>query len=277
MPLDEPADPVFSRLPSAWRIGASYFADQGLETVGDAPLGLVDRLEDLASETCDTALVPAEVRRFFEDTASLELRIVPSWRAGVRLCARAFFFVMRRVGQFVQPLAEAIVETRIVGIDRNRDGRHDARGVVRTYAGTGRPMQIVGYATSLMAGVPMMNAAFPLPVGNLTGLLRLELVREGESGPVDGARLTSKRRRGSRDASGVWLVWGPLRIPMPLSETMSLTVASAEDARSFRGATIAGRHDQWLFGVRVVSYAYLFRPLASSQLLREPPSTTIGR
>lgn len=256
-------DIAFCRLPSALRIGARYFEERALEVDATRPSGLVDRIGDLASRDCDPDLVPAEVKVFFEDTATLELRIEPAWRAGVRLFARAFFAVMRCVGQFAQPMSEALVLTRMVAIDRARDGRHDARGVIRTYRESGAPMQVVAYATSERSGTRYMNAAFPLPIGNLSGLLRLELVKD-DGGEVIGGRLTSKRRAGKGDRSGVWLVWRGLRLPLPLAETMTLTVATDDDRRAFEGATIAGRHEQWLFGVRVVRYAYLFRPLTSS-------------
>ncbi len=252
--------PLLGRLPSSFRIGTDYFAERGLEGHLAAPKGLVDSLHDLASDDCDTTLVPHEVRRFFEDTGSLELRIVPSWRVGVGVLARIFVALMRRVGQFVQPLGEAVVETRMVSIDSASEGNRSLRGVVRTYAKTGSPMQIVGYARGARNGAPELIASFPLPFGNLVGVLRLELVRDAEGAAPCGARLTSKRRPGHDDETGVWLVWGRLRIPLPLSETMSLAVASPEDARGFEGTTIVGQHDQWLFGIRVVRYAYSFRP-----------------
>ncbi|MFO0617169.1 MAG: hypothetical protein U0414_31520 [Polyangiaceae bacterium] len=245
----------WSRLGGGLHIGPRYFERRGLVRSDAAPRGLVDRLTDLANDE-DVADVPAPVAAFFLDTAALELRIDPAFRLPLRPIVALVFLFARLFGQFVQPTRPARISTRVFAIDRARDGRADARAVVRTYP-SGGPMQVVAYATARVRGVRLMSAVFPLPIGHLVGLLRLEIAR-GEGGRFTCARLTTARRTSS-DPTGVWLSIAGVRVPLPLRESLCLSTPEGATPE-LPGATILGEHDQWLFGVRVVRYRYWFRP-----------------
>lgn len=247
----------FSRLAGAWRIGDDFFARAGVTSGDAAPRGLVDRLEDLAARDAPVAHVPAAVRAFFEDPSSLELRVRSRWQRGFRLAWRAMRAVLGAIGQLCLPLEVAHVRTRMIALDGAREGRADARGVVRTYADTGAVFQVFAYGVATVKAAPLMSVAIPLPGGHLAGLLRLAV------GPTS-VTLTS-RRASPDDASGVWFVTRWLSLRLPFEETLRFWSATAPDApaddREWSDVTLVARHEQRLFGALVVEHAYQFRPL----------------
>jgi hypothetical protein len=250
----------FSRLMGGLRVGADFFERRKLVTTLDpAPRGVVDRVADLAHAGIDVARVHPAIAVFFEDTAALELLIESRWRFPFSLGWRVFRSFMRAIGQFVLPIDRGTILTRVFAIDRAHDGRDDARAVVRTYADSGATMQAVAYATCESDGVRVMSAAFPMPLGHVGGLLRLDPIGEDDDGRL-AVELTSRGR-----GAGVWLVVGPLAIPSPFGEQLELWAAHMPcpiDPATFERATILGRHRQTLFGVRFVEHHYWFRPLA---------------
>lgn len=242
------------------RIGADFFERRGWLGPDDASVrGVVDRIEDLAHPGVDVTKIDPRVVAFFEDTANLELHIQSRWVFPFSIAWRALFHLVRAMGQFVYPRREGCVVTRVFSVDRAKDGRPDARGVVRTYAGRERDvMQAVSYATWERDGKRFMSAAFPMLFGRLMGLLRLDPF--GERGAV----LTSTRADG--DDAGVWFVLGPLAIPLPFRERLELwppdeAGAPTADAPTLEAVpTLLGRHEQRLFGIRFVTHHYRFWP-----------------
>lgn len=199
---------------------------------------------------------------FFEDTGALELLVQSRWRFPFSV---VWFFarpIMRWIGQLVLPRRTARIATELYALDPAVDGRADARAVIRTYA-SGEPFQVVGYATWERAGIRYMSASFPLPLGSTNGILRLDPL------PGDGhfvaVALTSERRG---DDAGIWFVVGPLAFRAPLAERLELFApgmpgAPDVDPELLPGATILGRHEQRLFGIRFVTHRYGFRPRAA--------------
>lgn len=241
------------------RIGADFFARHGWQREG-APRGAVDCIDDLAHARVDVTKIDPRVVAFFEDTAGLELHIRSRWVFPASILWRALFFVVRAMGQLVYPRDEGRVTTRAFAVDREADGRADARVIVRTYA-NGDVMQAVSYATWERDGTRLMSAAFPLLFGRLMGLLRLDPLGDG------GAVLTSTRHED--DDAGVWFVLGSLAIPMPFGERLELWPPGQRGAPNepppagAENATILGRHEQRLFGIRVVTHYYWFWPIES--------------
>ncbi|MBS2016311.1 MAG: hypothetical protein JST00_25735 [Deltaproteobacteria bacterium] len=256
----------FSRLRGGLRIGSGYFASRGLlGPSAPPPKGLVDTMADLGNPRVDVARVHPDVARFFVDTASLELRIVSHWRFPFSLAWYLFRPLLAWIGQLVLPLREARILTQVTALDRARDGRANARAVIREYADTGRVMQVVAYATSTEGETRFMNAAFPLPGGHLTGILRLDVVGEGEDGLL-AVGVSSRARE--RDGAGIWYVIGGVAIPVPFEERLDLWAPSmtcapiTTRAGDFPGTIIVGRHEQRLLGLRLVTHEYWFRPRA---------------
>lgn len=260
--------PRFARFRGGLRVGADYFARVGAVASdgasGSPPRGLVDRMSDLANPDIDVARVHPAIVVFFEDTARLELHIRSHWRFPISLVWRLVRPLMQWIGQFVLPLREAMIATRILALDPARDGRGDARAVIREYAGSGAVMQVVAYATWESGGARFMSATFPLPGGHVAGILRLDRIAEDSDGRLAVA-LTSASRKG--DGAGIWYVLGSLALRAPLGERLSLWAAATDcapadmDVSVLEGTTILGRHEQRAFGVRFVTHEYWFRPV----------------
>jgi len=252
--------PQFSRLGGRLRIGADFFARRNALAPGGTTRGVVDRIADLAHPGIATGRVHPAIVAFFEDTAELDLVIHSHWRWFVRWLWWLVRWVMRLVGQFVLPWREARVVTAVHALDATKDGRPDARAVIRTYADTGRIMQAVAYATWARGERRYMSAAFPLPGGQIAGILRLDPLVE-EDGRL-AVELTSRRHE--RDDAGVWCVLGPLAFRSPFGERIRMWAAdmgcapAAFTPSPLANATIVGEHVQTLFGVRYVTHHYWF-------------------
>jgi hypothetical protein len=266
--------PERSRLRGGLRVGLDFFARRGAlaSPATRAPRGIVDRMSDYAHPGMDTSRIHPAIARFFEDTGSLALHVESHWRFPASLGWWLFRGVMRAVGQFVLPWKSADIVTRVFAIDTAVDGRDDARAVVRTYEGTGEIMQVVSYATWRRGDTGYMSAAFPLPGGHVAGILRLDANGEDDEGRLAVA-LTSSARG---DDAGVWLVLGPVALPALLDERLELWATGTKtapreiDEGAWPDATIVGRHEQRLLGVRFVTHHYWFSPLEPSRTDNSP-------
>ncbi len=230
----------FSRVVGSLRIGGDWFRRAGLVREGPAPKGLCDRLDDLCPAGMRATDVPPTVRAFFEDPASLDLEITSRWRLLPGWLWRVGVWGMRAIGQLCLPLRGARVRARMVRLDGAKEGRGDARGVVRTRAEDGAVFQVFAYGVT--GG--LMSVAIPLPGGHLAGLLRL---------CMDDGVVTLTSRPGDNEArTGVWWVtpWGSLRTPF--EETLRFETTGDEGFRA--------THEQRAFGRVVVEHAYRFTP-----------------
>jgi len=205
------------------RIGPQFFDAQRVE--GEAR-GIVASVAEYGLDGVDPV-----VAAFFEDTASLELTIRSEWRWPFSWLWRVGRRVMRWNGQFVYPLREGTIVTRVFPIAGKR-------AVIRTYV-DGGAMQSVAY--DVWRG--NMRAWFPLPGGGIRGVL-------APSQTERGVMLSSKPR-----GAGVWLVIGPLAIPAPLGEVFELW---PEDG------VLVGRHVQSMLGIRFATHHYRFHKLTPS-------------
>jgi hypothetical protein len=259
----------WSSISGGLRIGVDFFDRIGAVVREErAPRGLVDALERLAHPGMPTERVHPEVRGFFERTADYELHIEPRYAPGFRIIALALRFLAGLIGQLVYPARASIIRTRIFAIDRERDGRRDARAVVRTYEPGGRAMQIAAYATFEHGGAGYMSVAFPVLFGNVAGVLRLDPIGEDAEGRLAVA-LASWSPAGPDGEAGVWFGRGRRRVRLPFRETLRLWApgmpgAPAVDDGRFPGTTIVGEHEQRVFGARFVTYTYWFRPLRAA-------------
>lgn len=250
-------------------MGLDFFERTGVALPEKAPEGLVDRVADLASPWLDPALVDPSVVEVLEQTARFEFLAIPGWQRGFRLAARAFGWLMGRVGQLRMPLAPALILTRTVGLDEAADGRPGARGVLRRYE-DGGVMQVLAYAACPIEGAGYLSVAFPFPWSCLNGLLSLDAASEGPA-PLAVA-LTSEGRGG---AAGIWLAVGRWWLRVPFAETMSLWPAGhpagpRAELSLLPGASVISVHEQRLLGLTFARHTYLFRRLPA------PAGRTLG-
>jgi len=250
--------PTFSRVRGGFRIGRDFFERRGLRVeASDAPHGVVDSMSALAHPGIDAESVHPLVQVFFTRTDSLSLFIRSAWRFPFSLVWLVGRPILRLIGQFALPAKEATIDTRVYALDASKDGRSDVRAVIRTYADRDITMQAVAYATWQTGEKRFMSAAFPLPFCQLTGILRLDPSKDGE-----GVTLTSDRE--DSDDAGVYLCIGSFAFRTPFGERFSLWPASSsvvsEHAKERADTTIIGVHEQFFWGMHVVTHHYWFGP-----------------
>lgn len=245
-------------------MGADFFARRGAVAARDpAPRGVVDRMVDLGNHALDVARIHPAIVPFFEDTASLDVHVRTRWPFPLSLLWPLARPLLAAIGQLVLPRREAVIETRVLGLDPARDGRSDARAIVRTYKDTGAVMQAMAYATFEHEGTRYMSAAIPMPGGQIAGFLRLDAIGEDDEGRLAVA-LSSYPRDG--DLAGVRICVGPIAVRGVLHERLELFAAGsalAPEALREGGApdaVIVGRHEQRLFGLLLVRHLYWFVP-----------------
>ena len=102
-----------------------------------------------------------------------------------------------------------------------------------------------------------MNIAFPLPLGNLTSVLRL---RTHTQDGVTYLSLASFLRPNVRGDQGVYFVTRYLGIRLPINEIIEVFPEPYPDFPVSRNyperATVFARHRMWLFGIRFLTLHY---------------------
>jgi hypothetical protein len=246
------------------RVGSDFFERRGLlATSAERPRGVVNRVSDLANAQLDVARIHPAIVPFFEDTGALDLTIESRWRFPFSVAWWFGRLIMAALGQFVLPRGRARIATQVLALDRARDGRDDARGVIRTYVDSGDVMQVVAYATFEREGMRFMSAAFPLLFGHVAGFLRLDAIAEDDDGRL-AVELTSTRR--DDDDAGVWFVLRGLPVRIPFGESLRFWAPGMRgappdlDPTEVADTTIIARHEQRFLGIRLVTHDYWFCP-----------------
>lgn len=257
--------PPFSRLFAAGRrVGPDFFARERLEEAADPPpTGLVDDLSAYERPRFPVAAVHPAVRTFYEHTARQRLYVRPRWSPGFVWGGRLYRRLAGLVDQMGLPVEDTRddqMESRILKVRDDADGRDRVRAWVRTYASTGQVVYVAAYSLHRHEGVPYMNIAFPLPGANVTSLLRMDQVSAGP-GAEGGLVLSTLPEEGRVGDEGIYLVtrWLPVRTPLDEAITVWAT-PPGEDERGWpagaQGSQVLARHDMWLFGVHFLRLEY---------------------
>ncbi len=252
--------PPFSRLRAGLRVGGDFFDRRGLvlpaSRAGKAaptPQGLCDSLDSFRGQDLDPDRLPPEIRRFYEETARYRLDVRARWSALFRLPGLFYKPLSRRMGQMNFPTGggrpEERMDSRILPLSDEADGRSNVRAWVRTFETTGECIYAAAYSQHRDAGRTYMNIAFALPGVNLTSILRLSncLADDG----TEGLELTTRPPPGEvPGGEGIYLVlpFGqerPFGIRLPMNETIVV-----------RAGGLAARHEMWLCGHRFLTLHY---------------------
>jgi hypothetical protein len=258
----EDVRPVLGRTRARGRVGLGFFAGHP-----DAP-GLVDAIDRYAHAGLDPSRVDPEVRRFYERTGELVLRVRPRWVPAFVPFARVFVAIARRMGNLVLPLPEAGT-TSVVSTLRalpDEGARTHVRASERAYA-DGSPMYVASYA----AHRHFMNIALPLPWACLTSILRMDAL--GDRGAIT---LTSIPNDESPGDEGLFLSTPLGVLAVPLSEELALHPRDhAPSVPEFAddGTTLVARHVFRLFGVRCLELDYAIGPRDGRQTSSASSST----
>jgi hypothetical protein len=249
--------PVLGHVRGGARIGLGFFERRFGRTKASA--GLVDRLERYAHARFDPSAVDPEVRRFYERTSELTLRVRPRWRPAFLLPARVFVRVARRFGNLVLPLPEdgiCVVKSALTELPDDGERRSGVASE-RAYA-DGSPMYIASYAVHAHGGTGFMNIALPLPGACLTSVLRMERA------PREGAIvLTSRTSQDHPDDAGLFLTSRFFTLALPLSEELTLEPARGAATRpdfADDTTTLVALHVFRLFGIVCLELDYAIGP-----------------
>ena len=253
-----------SRLAAYGRVGGDWLARKGVIARDRSAHGLVDDFATFARDDFDPDSIHPEVRRFYEHTLEYRLVVTARWRRGLHLLARIYRFVFDRVEQLCLPLEgssdssdDAGMTSEIVPVDEARDGRPSVRAWIRAYEATGKTMFVACYGQHTSRGVTYMNIALPIPLGNVSGVLRLDPAKVDDA--AGGAlTITSIARAEGEGDEGIYFANALLPIRLPLDETFTVW-ATPGDRPSLRA-----RHAMRLFGVWCVWLDYRIERIESS-------------
>ena len=273
--LESPAPPLwrpgipFSKLRARFFVGAEFFSRSRLiQEQKTKPTGIVDDLRVFRRQGFDPTLVNPRVRDFYENTAQYRLLVRPQWQKGFRSIGGLLRKIGSGVGQMRFPIEPErnhdTIASQIVPLNDNADGRQNVRGWIRTYEPTHEAMYVAAYSVHSFRDRSFMNIAFPLPAGNLTSILDLTWLNVSTG---DGLLLTSFQHDSAHIGDqGVYLASAFCAVRLPINETIqvwSREQAPADVIRDFPpGATVFGRHDMWIFGLKFLILDYAIYPIA---------------
>jgi len=251
-PRTPPYGIPFSSFYSFKKIGPDFF--QRIHAINKKtthpPPGIVDSMDDYQSEDFNPAGLDSKLRSFYEKTNQYSLVVEPHWTFGFKFIGKIYRQFADQIGQMALPTSlqrdENLIESKIVSLDDNRDGRNKVRAWIRTYANSKRAVYIAAYANHSDGRRTYMNIAFPVIGGNVTSILRAELSK-------DRLRLTSLHSKKIGD-EGVYfaspLFFAPIRLP--INETIEVWTTPT---------AVMAQHDMWFFDIKFLTLNYSIYPI----------------
>lgn len=254
----------FSGLFGDRKVGYDFFLRSGAEATDlPAPRGLIDSMDDFSRNDFDTRQLSESIKLFYERTCDHSLSVEAHWSPFFRLLwlgLGAPFF--RAIGQMSLPSNDLAIDSRLVALKSPHDKRLKLRGWVRTVSDTNRAIYVAAYAQHSHQGHTYMNIAFPLPLTNMTSILRMDAVKTSTTKSSEGTRkasestnefldecglsLSSVPRRDVSGDEGVYLVTPFLPIRLPINETIVVE----------NGQNLRARHDMWFCGIKFLTLDY---------------------
>ena len=233
----------------------AYAAAENLTVVRDPQGGLVDDFRRLipAHDTFRDRLIP-EVSRFYEHTAGYKLEVWSQWYPPfaffARILIRSLSGKMNQLNIPLQPLETSHGMSNQVLHLEDANGKVVHACWLRKSILTGRVVYSGFYSGIEIKGVPMVRVVFPLPGGNATVLLRVEVQENGAVKLLsDGRRIGEagyyRVQRSGDDAVRVKYV--------PLKESIHVYLDDFNDLRtdhifSFLGSKMLHLHYKIISG-----------------------------
>jgi len=235
----------FSRISAHGKVNCDFFEKSGfIGSTSINPTGLVDKMSEFDREGFDSLRLPVQVRQFYENTQNYFLTLTPKWSFGFKMAGRIYARMSRSLGQMCLPIEEEgkdqKVDSRIFPLDAQKDGRLNVRAWVRNYSGSNTPVYVAAYSTHKNHNQTYMNIAFPLPFGNLTSILKLNMNN-------NYLILSSVKHLLEESDQGVYFVNRVLPVRLPMNET--IRVWTEHDK-------LLATHDMWLWGYKFLSLDY---------------------
>ncbi|HKE55433.1 MAG TPA: hypothetical protein VKB46_01985, partial [Pyrinomonadaceae bacterium] len=247
----------FSKLWARSFTGPGYFERVGaIALAKPPPLGLVDDFSAYRRIDFDAEKIHPTVRSFYEETCKYRLVVRPHWQPFFKPGGRLAHWLGTRVGQLCLPVAaekaDEQIETTLVPLAEEVDGRKAARGWIRVYQKTGQAMYVAAYSSHSAGDNTYMNIAFPLPGGNLSSVLHLATSNFQQGYGVVLSTLPVVRRGGDQ---GVYFANPILPFRLPMNETITVWVVN-ENGAAASGPELRAKHEIWLFGIHFLTLHY---------------------
>jgi hypothetical protein len=251
-----------SPLSADGHVGADYAERRDI--AGPSVSGEVDDMAVFARPGFDPDDLHPEIRRFYEETTDYEMVCSVRWHHGFRLGAAFAAPVTSRIEQLNLPGPGGDpfeLESRIVTLPSDADPREGARLWIRTRPDRrGRHTDdaavfVAAYARHERDGETYTNIAVPLPGGNLSTVLRPELL------PTDAGTGVVFTTEAPGDP-GLYLVTplGPFRLPM--GQRFRVYPAASEapaPPETPWTPDIVATHEMWLTGAQFLTITYAIR------------------
>ncbi|MGP4078913.1 YndJ family protein [Pseudalkalibacillus sp. R45] len=210
-PHHNPYGIPFSKIHSGFYTGADFFDRNNLVDSTHLRNSLIDTMSDYDRTGFSTRKFHPEIVSFYENTLNYDLDSHTEWQPGFITFSKLYKAISRRIGQINLPLngTDHIRMTgKIVPVQSDKDGREDVRAWIRTTEDE-EPIFAAAYSSHVHEGERYMNIAMPLLFGNMTGILKMDLIGEA------GLRLASftKHRKGDE---GIYYhcPWFTLKLPI---------------------------------------------------------------
>lgn len=204
--------------------------------------GLVDQMSNYSSDYFDDKKLSTAIVHFYERTSEFDLKANIHWAAWFK----PFAYLYGKISKHVQQLHLGMgkkwetMEGEIIGVNSTRDGREKVRAWVRKNEQQ-ESIFVALYSKHTSAGETYMNIALPLPLSNMTGILKLR--NEGKN-----LILTSKLRPDGSGDEGIYLRSRYMTIRLPLSETFVITEREHNQ--------LEANHKMWVFGLPFLAIDY---------------------
>lgn len=246
-PKNIPHSTFFGR----WRIGEDFFERHNFHKGNDdGPKGLVDDFSLYQRADFQTKRLHPEVMAFYEDTLRFELYADVRWLGVFRFLSFFYKKFSNSIGQINLPLnheKEERMFSRIIPLDSERDGRTRVRAWIRTNDKK-ETIFVAAYSLHTFRNETYMNIALPLPLGNMTGVLRLDH-SESNSDVRDGLQLTSLPRREGCGDEGIYYHSKWFSVRLPIQERFLVWHSGEREG-------IRASHKMWMFGIPFLMIDY---------------------
>ncbi len=215
--------------------------------------GLIDHFSLFDQEDFHSQKVHHQIKSFYENTLAFQLTSTTYWHKGFRLLSKLYKKVSRKIEQINLPLHEEDelkVDSQVISIDSNQDGRVNPRAWVRIDSQSQKAVFVAIYSYHKHHEHVYLNIALPLPFGHMTGILRMENMEEEQS---DGLVLTSQSKKGEKGDEGIYYVTKWFTIRLPLNERFEVWT------KDFTSAKLKATHKMWLYGKQFLTINYWIR------------------
>jgi hypothetical protein len=148
--------------------------------------------------------------------------------------------------------ADDRIESRLLPLAEEVDGRKAPRGWIRVYQSTGQAMYVAAYSSHSTEDNTYMNIAFPLPGGNLSSVLHMGASKSQQGQGVILSTLPSVRLGGDQ---GVYFANRILPFRLPMNETITVWPPS-ENGEPANAPVLKAKHEMWIFGINFLNLDY---------------------